>query len=261
LEAKASEKLALAAALEEEKRLARAEARFVEPVMALIKAGTFTMGSNDENDDEKPQHLATIEKDFYIGRYEITNIEYNEFLKATKKRVMIPQNWMAEMQPAVGVSWDDANAYAKWLSELTQKRYRLPTEKEWEYAASAGAKTRFYWGDEYQKQSTWFKKYPIIAHDYAWIKSNSNDVTHTVGAKKPNTWGLHDITGNVWEWCSNTYTPDYNTPAEPEEESLKIIRGGSWFSTPDEITLSHRGANVKDFISYSIGFRLVREKE
>lgn len=255
---KAKEEAALAAAVEEEKRLLRENARFVEPVMVLIKPGTFVMGRNDENSDEKPAHEVTIDKAFYIGRYEITNIEYKEFLNATKRRVMIPPNWTADMQPAVGVSWDEANAYAAWLSDLTGKRYRLPTEAEWEYVARAGTTTRYFWGDVHQKEGSWLKTFPIKTHEYAWVKTNSKDITHTVGGKKPNAWGLYDITGNVWEWCSDTYTDDYNTLAE--EETLKIIRGGSWFSTPDETTLSHRGANVKDFISYSIGFRLVREK-
>lgn len=255
---KAIEEAALAAAGEEEKRLFRESARFVEPVMVLIQPGKFLMGSDDENSDEKPVHEVNIDKPFYIGRYEITNIEYKEFLAATKKKVMIPPNWTGDMQPAVGVSWDEANAYAAWLSDITQKKYRLPTEEEWEYAAKAGTTTRYFWGDVYQKESSWLKTFPIKTHEYAWVKTNSKDITHTVGGKKANAWGIYDITGNVWEWCSDTYTDDYNTPAE--EESLKVIRGGSWFSTPDEITLSHRGANVKDFISYSIGFRLVREK-
>lgn len=257
---KAAEELAIAAALAEEKRIARANTHFIEPVMQLIKAGSFTMGSNEGNEDEKPQHAATIEKDFYIGRFEVTNAEYNEFVRATKKKTMIPPNWTTDMQPAVGVSWDDANAYAAWLSDLTQKKYRLPTEKEWEYAARAGAATRYYWGDRdtSHRKDAWRKEYPDNAHSYAWVKTNSEDITHTVGQKKPNQWGLHDILGNVWEWCSDTYTENYDAPAE--EESLKIIRGGSWFSTPEELTLSHRGSNVTDFTSYSIGFRLVREK-
>lgn len=257
---KTKEELAIAAALAEEKRIARANAHFVEPVMQLIKAGSFSMGSNDGNEDEKPLHTATIDKDFYIGRFEITNVEYNEFIRATKKKTMIPPNWTTDMQPAVGVSWDDANAYAAWLSDLTQKKYRLPTEKEWEYAARSGATTRYYWGDRdtSHRKDAWRKEYPDNAHSYAWVKTNSEDITHTVGQKKPNQWGLHDVLGNVWEWCSDTYTENYNVPAE--EESLKIIRGGSWFSTPEELTLSHRGSNVTDFTSYSIGFRLVREK-
>ena len=259
-EKKAKEELAIAAALAEEKRIARANTHFVEPVMQLIKAGSFTMGSNDGNEDERPQHTAAIEKDFYIGRFEVTNVEYNEFIRATKKKTMIPPNWTTDMQPAVGVSWDDANAYAAWLSDLTQKTYRLPTEKEWEYAARAGATTRYYWGDRdtSHRKDAWRKEYPDNAHSYAWVKTNAEDITHTVGEKKPNQWGLHDVLGNVWEWCSDTYTENYNAPAE--EESLKVIRGGSWFSTPEELTLSHRGSNVTDFTSYSIGFRLVREK-
>ncbi len=255
---RAEEDAAIEAALKEEKRLKRENTHFIEPVMVLIKKGTFIMGSNDESSDAKPAHEVSIKKDFYISRYEVTNLEYKEFLNATKKHVMIPPNWTGDTQPAVGVSWDDANAYAAWLSELTGKDYKLPTEAQWEYAARAGTHTRYFWGDVYQKEGSWLKTFPIQTHAYAWVKTNSDNITHPVGSKKPNAWGLYDVTGNVWEWCSDTYTDDYNTA--PEEEALKIIRGGSWFSTPDEITISHRGANVNDFISYSIGFRLIRQK-
>jgi len=251
----------LAAALLEEKRIARENSRFVEPVMVLIKAGSYMMGSGWETPDEAPQHKEIIEKDFYIGKYEVTNVEYKEFLADTKQKKMIPANWATDNQPAIGVSWDDAVAYAAWLSNLSQKKYRLPTEAEWEYASKAGTHTRYFWGDDdgsEMEKSFWKNNYPESAHDYAWIKTNSNNITHAVGSKKPNAWGLHDVTGNVWEWCANPYTKNYKS--EPEEETLKTMRGGSWFSTPEEISLTHRGANVNNFTSYSIGFRLLREK-
>ena len=259
-EEKAKEEATLLAALEEEKRLKRENTPFIEPVMILIESGTYMMGSDFDNEDEAPEHQVVIPNDFYIGKFEVTNVEYNEYLKATKNRRMLPPNWTTDMQPVVGISWDDATAYAHWLSELTDKKYRLPTEQEWEYIARAGITTRYYWGDRdtSHRKNAWRKEYPDNAHDYAWLKTNSQSVTHTVGEKKPNAWGLYDITGNVWEWCANAYTDNYNIPAE--EESLKVIRGGSWFSTPEEITLSHRGANVNDFTSYNIGFRLLREK-
>lgn len=259
-EQKTEEEASVAAALAQEKQLASSNIRFIEPVMALIKAGSFMMGSDDGNEDEKPKHQVRIEKDFYMGRYEVTNVEYKEFLHTREKKSIIPPNWTTDTQPAVAVSWDDATAYAAWLSKLSGKRYRLPTEAEWEYAARAGTSTRYYWGDRdtSQRKDAWRKEYPDNAHDYAWIKTNAQNITQDVGSLQPNAWGLYDIIGNVWEWCSDQYSEGYNTP--PEEESLKIIRGGSWFSTPDEITLSHRGSNVNDFTSYSTGFRLVREK-
>lgn len=259
-EEKAIEAAAIAAVLAEEKRLAKEHARFVEPQMVLIKAGSFMMGSDLENSDETPAHQVVIENDFYMGKYEVTNVEYNEYLKATKQKRLVPPNWAQDMQPVIAVSWDDANAYAAWLSGLTGKKYRLPSEQEWEYAARAGTNTRYYWGDRdtSAQKDAWRVNYPNNAHDYAWIKTNSNNTTHNVGAKKPNPWGLYDMTGNVWEWCSSTYTPNYSLPAE--EELLKVIRGGSWFSTVEEVTLSHRGSNVSDFTSYSTGFRLLREK-
>ncbi|PHR55618.1 MAG: hypothetical protein COA44_10240 [Arcobacter sp.] len=258
---KEKEEALLTAALVEEKRISRENARFIEPVMVLIKAGSFMMGSDHDNEDEAPSHMVNIENDFYIGRFEVTNIEYKEYLRISKQKRMLPPNWTTDTQPVVGITWDDATAYAAWLSDVTAKVYRLPTEEEWEYAAKAGSSTRYYWGDEDAstiKKSFWRSQYPENAHDYAWIKTNSNSLTHDVGEKIPNAWGLHDVTGNVWEWCANSYSDNYSL--EPEEELLKVIRGGSWFSTPEEITLSHRGANVNDFTSYNIGFRLLREK-
>ncbi len=259
LESNAKEETALIAAQEEKKTLIE-NTRFIEPLMVLIKAGSFTMGSDTGNEDEAPAHLVNIEEDFYIGKHEVTNVEYKEFLASRKTKNMIPPNWTTDMQPAVGVSWDDATAYAQWLSNLSGKRYRLPTEQEWEYVARAGADTRYYWGDRdtSHRKDSWRKEYPDNAHDYAWIKTNSENVSHDVGVKEPNARGVYDVIGNVWEWCSNAYTANYKAPVE--EESLKIIRGGSWFSTPQETTLSHRGSNVNDFSSYNIGFRLLREK-
>jgi len=241
----AKETTLLNAAAGEEKRLKRLTARFVEPVMVLIKAGDFMMGSDTKDENEKPQHKVTIENDFYMGKYEVTNVEYKEFLSDTKKRRMLPPNWTTDTQPVIGVSWDEAVEYAAWISDLTGKRYRLPTEQEWEYAARSNTTTDFYWNKE-------------KAEDYAWIKINSENTTHPVGAKKPNPWGLFDVTGNVSEWCSNSYTPNYKLPAKTED--LRVIRGGSWFSTPAQSTLTHRESNTKDFTGYTTGFRLIREK-
>jgi len=250
-EEKVNKETGTAAALVKEKPIIDETTPFIEPTMVLIKAGTYMMGSDVENKDASPEHQVVIERDFYIGKYEITNGEYKKFLRATKSKRMLPPNWTTDLQPVIGISWDDAVAYSLWLSKLTGKTYRLPTEQEWEYAARAESSTKYYWEDE--NLST-----PEKAHDYAWIKSNSDNTTHEVGLKKPNAWGLHDITGNVWEWCANAYTDTYDE--EPTKETLKVIRGGSWFSTPEEITLSHRASNENDFTSYIIGFRLLREK-
>jgi len=258
---KRKEEALLAAALKEEERIKRENTHFIEPVMVLIKAGSYMMGSGFEAADEAPQHKEHIDKDFFMGKYEVSNVEYKEFLAATNRKKEIPENWSADTQPVIGVTWDDAVAYAAWLSDLSGKTYRLPTEQEWEYAARAEVNTRYYWGDDdgrHIEKSFWKEHEHQIPDDYAWIKTNSNNIVHTVGSKKPNAWGLHDTAGNVWEWCLNPYTKNYKSA--PEDKNLKVIRGGSWFSTPDEITLSHRGSNVNDFSSYNIGFRLLREK-
>ena len=235
----------LLAAEAEQKRLAKRHARFIEPVMVLIKAGDGLIGSNTL-EDTKPQHRVNFPKDFYIGRFEVTNLEYREFEKARNKNRQLPKKWDQDIQPAVNVSWEDAQAYAQWLSELSDKKYRLPTEEEWEYAAKAAQQSESYWQSMEEAQT------------YAWLKENAGDISHPVGAKKPNAWGLFDMSGNAWEWCQNTYTPDYINGAE--DPNLKVMRGGSWFTPTNEVSLPFRGANVKDFKSFNLGFRLVREK-
>lgn len=220
---------------------------YVDPMMALIKAGTVTVVDAERGITKK----ITIEKDFYIGHYEVTNVEYKEYLKNVKHENLPISTWSIDFQPAVNVSWEDANGYAAWLSKLTGKKYRLPTEKEWEYAVRADAPTKYFWGDRdtSHRKDAWKVDYPDNAHDYAWIKTNAKGITHRVGTKKPNAWGLYDMLGNVSEWCSDADT-----------KGLRALRGGAWSSSPDEITIAQRISKSPNFASRNSGFRLVQEK-
>ena len=220
---------------------------YVDPMMALIRAGTVTIGNPDDGNTE----TITIEKDFYIGHYEVSNVEYKEFLKDVRQEDLPSSLWSIDFQPAVNVSWKDASEYAAWLSKLTGKKYRLPTEKEWEYAARADIGTKYFWGDRdtSHRKDAWRTEYPDNAHDYTWIKTNAKDTTHKVGTKKPNPWGLYDVLGNVAEWCSDSHG-----------KGLNALRGGSWSSTPADITIAQRVIKPSNFTSKSTGFRLVQEK-
>ncbi|MFM8771882.1 MAG: bifunctional serine/threonine-protein kinase/formylglycine-generating enzyme family protein, partial [Candidatus Kapaibacterium sp.] len=190
--------------------------------LKLLPAGTFTMGQAGGDSDETP-HRVTLTQPFYIGVYEVTNAQW--------KRVMgsVPSNWKDDDRPVEQVSWDDAVEFCKKLSELPEERragrvYRLPTEAEWEYACRAGSTTQYSFGDDESQLG-----------EHGWFEDNSGGQTHPVGQKRPNDWGLYDMHGNVWEWCSDWYG-DYpkgavTDPQGPASASGRVARGGSWGRT------------------------------
>jgi len=236
-----------------------------------IKKGSFAMGSKDGDSDEKPVHNVTIANDFYLGKFPVTIAEYLHFVNETKKHY--PQwldegseyhkdtgtnDWYTKMDlsdnaPVIGVSWDDANAYCEWLSKKTKEDYRLPTEAEWEYAARAGTKKRWSFGDDEKGLD-----------EYAWYSKNSESKTHPVGKKKPNPWGLYDIHGNVWEWCEDDFVDSYKeTPRDGKahidgKADYKVVRGGSWGSDADWTRSAIRSRNWPSIRYFNLGFRLLR---
>jgi formylglycine-generating enzyme required for sulfatase activity len=256
-EAKAREERQLRLARLRAEKLAELKARGVipvEPEMVMIKAGTFTMGSqSDENN--RPEHLVTIAYPFKIGKYEVTNREFSQYLRATGKESTLTADWKASDRPATNISWNEAKAYAEWLSDLTGKSYRLPSETEWEYAARSGTSSTFTWGDNAD-----------LSTQYAWMKKNAGEITHSVGSLKPNRFGLYDMYGNVWEWCEDDYLETYmekprDGKAYVSGSALKSMRGGSWHTPVDDLKADHRGLQMSDFAGYSTGFRLVLEQK
>ncbi|KOR28712.1 hypothetical protein TI04_10365, partial [Achromatium sp. WMS2] len=133
------------------------------------------------------------------------------------------RGWGRGNRPVINVTWDDAVAYTKWLSQQTGKDYRLPTEAQWEYAARAGSTSRYFFGDDANRLG-----------DYAWYYYNSNSKTHPVGQKQPNAWGLYDVHGNVWEWTQDRWHANYNgaptdgSARESGNSTSRVLRGGSW---------------------------------
>ena len=160
--------------------------------------------------------------------------------------------------PAVYVSWNDAVAYCKKLSEKEGKTYRLPTEAEWEYACRAGTETRWSFGDDEKELG-----------DYAWYRENAWDIderySHQVGLKNPNAFGLYDMHGNVHEWCYDYHGKDYykespeKDPPGPASGSFHVLRGGSWFLNSHVSRSAFREWFGADGSDYGLGFRLVRE--
>ncbi|MBI3249371.1 MAG: SUMF1/EgtB/PvdO family nonheme iron enzyme [Deltaproteobacteria bacterium] len=196
----------------------------------LIPAGEFRMGSQDGAHDEKPVHVVRITKPFYLGKYQVTQGQWQAVMGNNPSRFTGDSN-----RPVETVSWDDAQEFLGRLSKKEGPRYRLPTEAEWEYAARAGSTGMYCFGDD-----------PQQLRDYAWYSENAEGTTHPVGQLKPNAWGLYDMHGNVWEWVSDWYDGSYyqkgptDDPHGPEQGEAKVLRGGSWYVHPQVARASLR---------------------
>lgn len=222
-----------------------------------IKPGTFMMGSPETEtnryDDER-QHRVTIERGFWMGKFEVTFTQYDKFSNVSNYVKANDNRWGRGERPVIKIRWFDATTFAKWLSKQTGHYYRLPTEAEWEYAARAGTTTAFSFGDDESE-----------FHNYAWNGESANRQTHPVGLKKPNPWGLHDMHGNVWEWTSSAYAENYDgSELKPSNFELKtqhaVVRGGAWYFFPKGLRSADRRLYAPWFRLAYIGFRLVREE-
>jgi sulfatase modifying factor 1 len=248
--------------------------------MVAVTGGTFTMGCTREqrsvcHEIERPRHEVTL-PDFLISKYEVTNAEYCVFLNETEKDSKINSRWIDlessecqieksadgyvpkagyERHPVIMVSWLGATAFCEWLSERNNKTYRLPSEPEWEYAARGGqqAERSLYAGSSSLTETGWFA-------------GNSGSNPHPIGQKAPNELGLYDMSGNVWEWCMDPWHPNYDdAPSDGTawkkggNQSLRIVRGGSFKSKDWYCRVSYRGRDDKTERTSNVGFRIVQE--
>ena len=213
--------------------------------MVYLPGGTFSMGSNFGKTNETPVHEVEIAP-FYIEIHEVTVQEYSSFLE--ESGYPQPAYWQPELDrpddPVVGITWEAALAYASWSGK------RLPTEAEWEYAARGGtAGTIYPWGNEPDRKHANFSSTGIAP----------------VKRFKPNGYGIHDMIGNVWEWCSDWYSDDYykvsprNNPQGPFSGTHKVLRGGTWYSNEEQVRITNRYYSLPDIKSFHIGFRCVKE--
>ncbi len=234
--------------------------------MVAITGGTFQMGSPESESGRKSnetQHTVTV-SDFYMGKYEVTFAQYDVYCEATGKSKPADQGWGRGNRPVIYVSWNDADAYCKWLSQKTGKTYRLPTEAEWEYAARAGTTTPFNTGNCLStSQANYNGNYPFTGCS----KGEYRHKTLPVGSFSPNSWGLYDMHGNVWELCNDWYDAGYysisprNNPPGPPPGSGRVLRGGSWYFAEAVCRVSYRSSSSPGFSNSGEGFRLVLAKD
>ena len=244
------------------------------PEMIVVPAGEFIMGSpageDKRDDDEGPQRRVVIGKPFAVGKYEVTFAEWDACVKAggCGRHRPADEGWGRGRRPVINVSWDAAQAYAEWLSRETGKSYRLLSESEWEYAARAGTKTRYYFGNEASQLCRWGNVADQSAkREYGdWTTADCNDgYVHTVpvGSYRANKFGLHDMHGNVSEWVADCLNENYlGAPNDGRawksgDCSRRILRGGSWCSRPRFLRSANRGKVGTDRSYYS-GFRVAR---
>ena len=210
--------------------------------MVLIKAGSFV----------RIRQPVTLTRDFWLGKYEVTQAEYAALMGKNPSHFQGDSN-----RPVEKLSWFDAEAYCAAVSAREQQagrlpagyEYRLPTEAEWEYACRAGTTNWFSFGDD-----------ALAADAFAWTLENSESTTHPIGLKRPNSWGLCDMHGNVWEWCRDWFAP-YSTnpvvdPVGPATGKFKVFRGGGWNQEIQFARAANRFMMSPSNGIYFVGFRL-----
>jgi len=233
-------------------------------LLVPIPAGEFLMGSpgsdSDGRDNEKPHHLVAITKPFYLSVFEVTQQQY--------EKVMGVRPWQGKDNvqdgpdyPATWVNWNDAVEFCRKLSETEGVEYRLPTEAQWEYSCRAGSTSTYSFGNNASN-----------LRQYAWYRANAWEIgeryAHQVGQKLPNSWGLYDMPGNVWEFCHDWYNQypersenaliDPSGPASSDDRNTRVLRGGSFFDTTVDCRSAFRIRFGPEDRYFLFGFRVAR---
>jgi len=211
-----------------------------------IPPGTFKMGSERGDPDERPLHQVTISTSFYMGKYEVTQGQWQTVMGTNPS--LFPDD---PKRPVDQVTWDDAQTFIRKLNALEGvSLYRLPTEAEWEHAARAGSPSIYSYGND-----------PKYLGEYAWYRANAARHTHPVGQKKPNAWGLHDMLGNVWEWVQDWEgkypSGPVTDPPGPASGTYRMRRGCAWNNEANVCRVANR-YSVVGFRDDFLGFRVVR---
>ena len=227
--------------------------------MVLVAAGQFTMGSpSDEpgrDDDEGPQHNVTVAEPFLAGKFEVTFAEWDACVAAGGCKPKSDAGWGRLNRPVIRVSWDDAKAYASWLSRKTGKAYELLSEAKWEYAARGGTATPYWWGENQESDR---------ANCDGCGSNWDNEKTAPVGSFEANGFGLHDTAGNVREWVEDCYHDHYEgaptdgSPWIDAQCSVRVLRGGGWYNPPKVVRSASRIGAGPDYAYDDYGFRVAR---
>ncbi len=215
----------------------------------LIPSGSFMMGDEKGDSDEKPVHKVTISKPFYMGKFEVTQEQWEAVMGSN------PSRFKGAKNPVDRVSWEACQTFINKLNKKSADAavtFGLPTEAEWEYACRAGSTSRYGFGDSETELAK-----------YGWFEDNAGGRTHPVGQKKPNAWGLYDVHGNVWEWCGDWYDGDYYKkspgvdPPGPTTGASRVLRGGSWSDPAPYCRSSYRYCLPPWFCVHCYGVRLL----
>jgi formylglycine-generating enzyme required for sulfatase activity len=245
----------------EEERLLKPKGSFREcakdcPEMIVVPEGEFIMGSpgneKDRDGDEGPQHRVVFAKPFAVSKFEVTYEQWDACVTVGGCARITDGGFGRGTRPVINVSWDDARQYVAWFSRMTGKPYRLLSEAEWEYAARAGTTTLYSFGDD-----------EAALGQYAWYSENSRNMTHPVGEKKPNAFGLYDMHGNVSEWVEDVYHDSYeDAPADGSpvngDAGRRVVRGGAWIYDPQNLRAAVRFGLSTVVRLNNLGFRLAR---
>ena len=210
--------------------------------MVYVSGGTFIMGG-DESSDQTPTHSVTLSS-YYICKYEVTQALWRAVMGSN------PSFSKGDNLPVEQVSWNDCQTFINRLNKYTGRKFRLPTEAEWEFAARGGNYSRHY---KYSGSNN--------LDDVAWYANNSGNHSHPIGAKQANELGLYDMSGNVWEWCSDwdgSYSSNsQSNPTGPNSGSYRVKRGSSWSYSSRNCRSSSRGSGTPSYRSGELGLRLV----
>ncbi len=203
--------------------------------MVKVDGGSFMMGSYEGDSDEQPVHNEAVAT-FYIGKTEVTQRLWTAVMGSN------PSYFRGENMPVENVTWFDCQEFVERLSRLTGRIFRLPTEAEWEYAARGGNQSRGY---TYSGSNDLYR--------VGWYTENSGDTTHPVGQKLDNELGIYDMSGNVWEWCSDNYSDNYSSP---RNSSYRVIRGGGWNGSAANCRIANRYCYTPGYRYRNLGLRL-----
>jgi formylglycine-generating enzyme required for sulfatase activity len=226
------------------------------PPLIGLKQGDFVMGSNVDDPSERPAHSVSIARPFAVGKFEVTNEQWNVCVEAGACQASSAGPSAQKNDPVRDVSWNDAQAYVKWLSKVSGKSYRLPTEAEWEYAVRGGTSTRYWWGD---KMATGKANCKVCGDPW------NPDGPAPVGSFAANPYGIHDMNGSLWEWVSDCWHNTYKgAPADGRawDEpncNVRVIRGGSWREGADYMLSSTRFKYDASVRHSQNGFRVARD--